>query len=230
MKIAYTGLDLPEGKIRYDDTIFEGLVGKFQPVKVSPYYFEFVSDDWEAADVIVIPEDDVLDLLILDMEKIETRLSNTEDPAEQKVLEKCMAQLEDQKPICDLTLDSTEQTVVKALNPLSRKPVLVLSDTAVDANNVCRDGMEKAGRMFFYTVGKEEVHAWLVEQDTDAVSCAGKIHTDLAHGFIKAEIVSCEDMMAAHSMHDARARNLTRLVDRDHAIPMNTILDIRFSA
>ncbi|MFC1500719.1 DUF933 domain-containing protein, partial [Candidatus Zixiibacteriota bacterium] len=230
MKIAYTGLDLPEGKIKFDDSIFTGLVEKFRPVKVSPYYFEFLPDDYEAADVIVIAEKNILDLLILDMVKIENRLSRTEDPAEQRVLEKCMAQLDDEQPICDLTLDSTEQAVVKALNPLSRIPVLVLSDNTLDANSVCRRGMEKAGRMFFYTVGKEEVHAWLVEKNTDAVTCAGKIHTALAHGFIKAEIVSCEDMMTAHSMQDARTRNLTRLVDRDHVIPTNTILDIRFSA
>ena len=83
--------------------------------------------------------------------------------------------------------------------------------------------------MFFYTVGKDEVHAWLVEKNTDAVTCAGKIHSDLSRGFIKAELLSFEDMMAAHNMQDARARKLTRLVDRDHAIPINSILDIQFN-
>ena len=83
--------------------------------------------------------------------------------------------------------------------------------------------------MFFYTAGKEEVHAWLVEKDTGAATCAGKIHTDLSRGFIKAELVSCEDMMTAHNMQDARSRKLTKLVDRDYVIPMNSILDIRFN-
>ncbi|OGL43941.1 MAG: hypothetical protein A2161_09875 [Candidatus Schekmanbacteria bacterium RBG_13_48_7] len=83
--------------------------------------------------------------------------------------------------------------------------------------------------MFFYTVGKQEVHAWLVQKYTDAVSCAGKIHTDLARGFIKAELLSCEDMMTVHNMHEARTRKLTKLVDRDFIIPMNSILDIRFN-
>jgi ribosome-binding ATPase YchF (GTP1/OBG family) len=94
---------------------------------------------------------------------------------------------------------------------------------------VCRDGMEKAGMMFFYTVGKQEVHAWLVEKEADAVTCAGKIHSDLARGFIKAEIVSCEDMLKAHNLQDARSRELTRLVNHDYVIPMNSILDIRFN-
>jgi hypothetical protein len=89
--------------------------------------------------------------------------------------------------------------------------------------------MEKAGMMFFYTVGKQEVHAWLVEKDTDAVTCAEKIHSDLARGFIKAELVRCEDMMTTHNMQDARSKNLTKLVDRDYVIPTNSILDIRFN-
>ncbi|UCF86971.1 MAG: DUF933 domain-containing protein [Nitrospiraceae bacterium] len=229
MKIAYTRLDLPQGKIKYNDRIFMDLVEKFQPAKVSPYYFEFLPDDYEAADVIVIANEYVLDLLILDMEKIESRLSRTEDPSEKGVLEKCLAQLEDQKPICDLSLDNSERAIVKALRLLSFTPTLVYKNTLPDANIVCRDGMEKAGMMFFYTVGKQEVHAWLVKNDSDAVTCAGTFHSDLARGFIKAELVSCEDIIKTHNMQDARSKKLTRLVDRSYVIPMNSILDIHFN-
>ena len=229
MKIAYTGLKLPQGKVKYNDALFVDLVEKFQPAKVSPYYFEFLQDGYALAEIIAIANESLLDLLIIDMEKIEGRLSRTEDSAEKAVLEKCLAQLEDQKPICDLFLDDAERAIVRALELLSFTPTLVCNDTAPDANVVCRDGMEKAGMMFFYTVGKQEVHAWLVEKGTDAVTCAGKIHSDLARGFIKAEIVDCEDMMAAHNMQDARSRELTKLVDSDYVIPMNSILDIRFN-
>ena len=64
---------------------------------------------------------------------------------------------------------------------------------------------------------------------TEAVECAGKIHSDLARGFIKAEIVSFEDLMKAHSFQDARVKGLTRLVDRDFVIPEKTVLEIRFN-
>ena len=229
MKIAYTGLDLPQGKIKYNDGILVGLVEKFQPAKVSPYYFEFLPDDYEPADIIAIANDDILDLLILDMEKIEGRLSRTEDSSEKAALEKCLAQLEDQRPICDLSMDDAERAIVKGLALLSFTPTLVCEDTSPDADVVCRDGMEKAGMMFFYTVGKQEVHAWLVEKGADAVTCAESIHSDLARGFIKAELVSCADMMTAHNMQDARTKKLTKLVDHDYAIPTNTILDIRFN-
>ena len=229
MKIAYTGLDLPQGKIKFNDEIFVELVKKFQPKKVSPYYFEFFPESYELADVIMINNECLLDLLILDIEKIESRLTRTKDPFEKEVLEKSLVQLDDQKPICDLRWDDTEQAVIKALGLLSLTPTLVYEETSADITLICRDGMKKASMMFFYTVGKQEVRAWLVEKETDAATCAGKIHSDLARGFIKAEIVSYEDIMKVHSMQDARSKELTKLVDHNYVIPANSILEIRFN-
>jgi hypothetical protein len=229
MKIAYAGLDLAEGKIKYDDDVFIRLAEKFQPKKLSPYYFEFIPEGYEAAQAIVIASDHLLNLLILDIEKIETRLARTEDAAERAVLAKCMAHLETQKPICDAPLDERERTIVNALGLLSFKPTVLWTGTVRDVNAMCREVMDKAGMMFFYTAGKEEVHAWLVKKGSDAVTCAGRIHSDLARGFIKAEVVSFDDIMTAHNMQDARAKRLTKLVDRDYIIPRASILEIRFN-
>jgi len=229
MKIANRGLDLPEGKVKYDDRVFLDLATKFKPAKLSPYYFEFLPEDYEAAGAIAIANDHVLDLLILDMDKIEIRLSRAQDSDERAVLGKCLAHLEDQKPICDLALDENERVIVKALGPFSFKPTVIFEDPFPDISEVCRAVMEKAGMMFFYTVGKQEVHAWLVDKGAKAVTCAGKIHSDLARGFIKAELVNYGDMMTAHNMQDARSKGFARLVDGDYAIPENTILEVRFN-
>ncbi len=229
MKIAYKGLDLPEGKVKYDDAIFFDLVQKFQPEKVSPYYFELLPEQYEAGHAIAMAEKDILDVLVLDMEKMEARLSRTQEGKEREVLERGMAHLEEEWPLCDLALDKEEQAMIKALGPLSLKPTLVCNDPLVDPHTLFRAVMDKAGMMFFYTVGKEEVHAWLVNQAADAVTCARRIHSDLARGFIKAEVVSCEHMMGVHNMQDARAKGYTNLVDRDGVIPVNSILDIRFN-
>ena len=229
MKIAYAGLDLTEGKIKYDDDVFVRLAEKFQPKKLSPYYFEFIPDGYEAAQAIVIASDKLLNLLILDIEKIEVRLSRTEDVAERGVLVRCMAHLETQKPLCDAPLDERERTIANALGLLSFKPTVVWTGTVPDVTAVCREVMDKAGMMFFYTAGKEEVHAWLVKKGSDAVTCAGKIHSDLARGFIKAEVVSFDDIMTAHNMQDARTKRLTKLVDGDYIIPRASILEIRFN-
>ena len=229
MKIAYCGLDVPQGKVRYNDQIFMGLVDKFKPAKSSPYYFEFLIDDYEAAHAIAIADNSLLDLLILDMEKIESRLTRVEDAIEMAVLEKCLAHLEDEKLLCDLPMSDSEASIVNAFGLLSRKPTVVFEDISLDATRVCCAIMEQAGVMFFYTVGKQEVHAWLVEKGADAVTCAGQIHSDLARGFIKAELISCNNMLTAHNLQDARSKDLTKLVDRDYIIPENTILDIRFN-
>ena len=61
------------------------------------------------------------------------------------------------------------------------------------------------------------------------LTCAEQIHSDLARGFIKAELISCDDMLASHSLQDARSKDLTKLVDEDCIIPENTILEIRFN-
>ena len=86
MIISYTGIELPEGKVKYHDPILKALVEKDNPKKVSPMFFEFIKEDFPNSFAIVIPESNLLDLLILDMEKIETRLTRTADKKEIKLL------------------------------------------------------------------------------------------------------------------------------------------------
>jgi len=229
MKIAYTGLELPEGKVKYNDAILADLERMFDPDKVTPFYFELLPDDYETAEGIAITNERILDLLILDMEKTEARLSLVDDGNEKAVLEKCLTQLEEEKPVCDLKIDDGEREIINAFGLLSFKPTVVFEDTEVTADLVCEEVMARANVMFFYTAGKKEVHAWFVEKNANAVSCAGKIHTDLARGFIKAEIVSHAELMTAHNFKDAGSKGLTKLVDADFPIPEKTVLDIRFN-
>jgi len=229
MKIAFTGLSLPEGKVKYNDRILADLEGKFKPDKVSPFYFELLPDGYEAAEGIAIATGHILDVLILDIEKIEGRLPVAEDEAEKAVLQKCLSQLEDEKPVCDLELDEAERCIVNAFGLLSYKPLVMFEDEVVTTDAVCELVMEKADVMFFYTAGKKEVRSWFTEKNSDAVTCAGKIHTDLARGFIKAEIVPHEDLMKAHNFKDATSQGLTQLVDKDFPVPEKTVLEIRFN-
>ena len=66
-------------------------------------------------------------------------------------------------------------------------------------------------------------------QDSDIVTCAGKIHSDLARGFIKADIVSYQDFMQVYNMQEARTKGLVKLVDRDYTIRAGDIIEIRFN-
>ena len=229
MKIAYTGLSLPEGKTKYHDPILLALEEQCKPDKVTPYFFECLPDAYEQASAIVMATDSLLDLLILDIEKLENRVENSEDESEKDLLRRCLAHLEGNQPLCDMAMSEDEQPRLVALGPLSLKPTVVVDAVPDDLGELFRAAMEKAGTMFFYTAGKTEVHAWIVDQGTDAVTCASKIHSDLARGFIKAEIVSFDDFQTAHNMQDARSKGLTQLVDKEFVIAPGTILEIRFN-
>lgn len=229
MKIAYSGLDLPEGKFKYDDPVVKQLVEKFDPKKISPYFFNFIADDFEQADAIVVAPDNILDLLIFDMEKIENRIARVSDDNEIAFWKRCVEFMEQEKPLCDMELSESEGSLIKELAPLSFKPVNIVEKFDGNINSLIESTMAKAKVMFFYTAGKPEVHAWFVNVGDDIVTCAGKIHTDLARGFIKAEIVNIKDYDQAHNLNDARSKGLTQLVDRDYIIQPGDIIDIRFN-
>lgn len=229
MKIAYSGMKLTEGKVRFEDPIVRSLADKFSPKKVTPYYFEFIGSDFESAEIIVVSRESVLDLLILDIEKMETRLERSEEEEERAVVAAALAALESEIPVCDMELDEAAAVHMRQIGPLSLKPVLIVDSDSIDVQELIPFAMEKAGMMFFYTAGPQEVHAWLINAGLGAQECAGQIHTDLARGFVKAEIVSVEDMLQCHSMSDARKKGLTSLVDRDFVIPSDTVIEIRFN-
>nr|VFK78108.1 MAG: Protein of unknown function (DUF933) [Candidatus Kentron sp. SD] len=234
MRIAVTGMDCFEGKVKYEDGVVSALADKFLPKKVTPYYFEFMRDSYESADIIVIARERILDLLIQDIEKVETRRDRASDPIERTILDRVLGDLEREIPVCAQPFEKDEESYIRGLSPLSFKPTLVTDIDPDNAKNVLSteiipQAMALAKLMFFYTAGKKEVRAWLVGRGTSARGCAGKIHSDLAQGFVKAEIIPVNDLLECHSMQDARKRNLTRLVDRDFVISENTVLEIRFN-
>jgi hypothetical protein len=231
MKIAFTGLKLPEGSHKYDDPVMRALIEKYDPDKVSPYYFQLLPDAYDEAEAIVISRDTLLDLLILDMEKVETRLTRDPDSEEEALLHKALKHLEQEQPLCDMPADDAESAILVALAPLSLKATVILEkgDDGLDIHEIFRRVLDKSGVQFFYTAGKKEVHAWRVRKHSDAVTCAGKIHSDLARGFVRAEVVAFEDLMTVHSMQDALKQGLAKVVEKDYIVPPNSIIEIRFS-
>lgn len=81
---------------------------------------------------------------------------------------------------------------------------------------------------FFTTTGGREVRAWTVPRGTPAVEAAGKIHSDMERGFIRAEIISYEDLVKAGSFSQVRDKGLLRLEGRDYQIREGDIVHIRF--
>ena len=228
MKIGFTGLELPEGKIKYNDKFLDALSMKDKPKKVSPFYVDFLPDEFDKCDVIVIARGNILDLLIHDIEKIETRMARLLDTDKTALLQRCLYNLEMEVPLCDLQLTDQEISVVATAAPFSLKPVIQVEGNE-DIDDIISWALDRTGHMFFYTSGPTESHAWLVERNSDIVSCAARIHTDLARGFIKGDVVSFEEYMSCHSFNDCKARGLARLTDRDYVVQPREIIEIRFN-
>ncbi len=228
MKICLVGFDLPEGKVKYQDERVITLDQKLSPKKITPFYVEFTKDDFSHADAFLVVKDRIWDLLILDMEKLEARLDRAADAAEKQLLEKCLGYLEQEVPLCDGEFNEAELTLLRTLAPLSLKPTIVAAE-APAVNDAIALVLKKSGIVFFYTADKKEVHAWPVRRDADIVTCAGKIHSDLAKGFIKADIVNYDDFLQVYNMAEARTKGLVKLVDRDYTIHEGDIIEIRFN-
>jgi ribosome-binding ATPase YchF (GTP1/OBG family) len=228
MKIGFTGTDLPEGKIKFRDENLIALEMKDKPKKVSPFFAEFIRDEFIQSDAIVIPKDKILDLLIMDMEKIETRLARLTANDEKALMEKCMDYLEEEIPLCEVEFSDEETGMLKTTAPHSLKPVVTIEGSE-DVNTIISLALEKANYMFFYTSGPTESHAWLVRKGSDIVACAAKIHTDLARGFIKGDVVSFEDYMDCHNFNECKSKGLAKLTDRDYTVQPGEIIEIRFN-
>ena len=227
MKICFLGLDLPEGKVKYQDERVITLDKKYAAKKVTPFYAEFIKDDCQQCDGFIVSREQVLDLLILDMEKLETRRDRTTDDSERPLLSRCLEYLEKEIPLCEVEFTEEELALLRALAPLSLKPT-VIAEAQPEVNDAIARVLHKAGIVFFYTADKKEVHAWPVKENSDIVTCAGKIHSDLARGFIKAEIVSYQDLIGVYNWQEARSKGLVRLVDRDYTIQEGDVIVIRF--
>ncbi len=228
MKIGFSGIDVNEGKIKYEDDKLTALADKFNPNKVTPFYAEFIENEFIQVDAIVLPRNNLLDILISDLDKCESRIKNISDDSEIKLLNKCISKLEEEIPLCDVPFNKDELEKMRSRSMISIKPVVVFDDIP-EVNDIITRALDKAQVVFFYTAGKKEVHAWPVARNSDIVTCAGKIHTDLARGFIRADIVSFDDIMACHSMNDAKAKGLAKVVDKDYIIGDSDVIEIRYN-
>ncbi len=85
------------------------------------------------------------------------------------------------------------------------------------------------GLQSFLTVGEDEVRAWPIRKGTSALHAAGTIHSDLERGFIRAEVVSYEDFMAAGSMAAARDRGILRVEGKEYEVKDGEIMHVRFN-
>ena len=85
------------------------------------------------------------------------------------------------------------------------------------------------GLITFLTVGEDECRAWTVKDGARAPRAAGVIHTDFERGFIKAEVIRVEDLLALGSEHAVREKGLMRMEGKEYVVQDGDVMNFRFN-
>jgi len=101
--------------------------------------------------------------------------------------------------------------------------------TASGLDRVIRASYDLLGYISFFTVGEDECRAWSIPRGTPAQLAAGEIHTDIARGFIRAEVVSYDALIARGSMAACRDHGEVRLEGKDYIVQDGDIINFRFA-
>lgn len=104
---------------------------------------------------------------------------------------------------------------------------LGLEESGLD--KLIRAGYKLLGLMTFFTAGVQEVRAWTIRKGTKAPQAAGKIHTDIERGFIRAEVVSYDDLMNAGSQLAAKEKGQVRLEGKEYVMKDGDVVYFRFN-
>ncbi len=102
-----------------------------------------------------------------------------------------------------------------------------LGITEFGRDRIIRAAYDAVGIITFFTAGEPEVRGWNLERGASAVDAAGKIHTDLAKGFIRAEVTAFDELEQAGSIKEAKARHLQRLEGKEYIVKDGDVIYFR---
>jgi GTP-binding protein YchF len=129
-----------------------------------------------------------------------------------------------------LTLCGKIEMEIAQLSSDEKKPFL--DELGIDepaSNKLIHTCYAILGLISFLTVGEDEVRAWTIKKGLPAQKAAGKVHSDIERGFIRAEVISYEDFISSGSMHAARDKGLLRLEGKTYAVKDGDIINFRFN-
>jgi len=130
-----------------------------------------------------------------------------------------------------LTLCGKIESELTELSPSEAEAFLI--DLGIEEpalNKLIHASYELLGLISFLTVGHDEVRAWTIKRGTTALEAAGKIHSDIEKGFIRAEVISYEDFMSVGGdMQIAKSKGLLRLEGKTYEVKDGDIINFRFS-
>ena len=232
MKIALFGIQqIKTGKHNLKDPRLDQAHELVEADKKTHAQVDVVDDDQLLdADAILATHDSKADLLLKDLEFIETRLSRDPQPSERAVLEKLRSQLENECLMYAAGLSSEQLQTIAAHNFYTNKPVTIASSEELNNSDfLLRRAFTEAGYICFLTVGGKENRAWPIRKGITAWEAAGTIHTDIQKGFIRAEVISFGDFSAAGGETQAKRAGKQRLEQKQYVVQDYDLMNFRFN-
>lgn len=132
--------------------------------------------------------------------------------------------------VCALALPAKIELELAELPP--DEAAAFRADLGLDASAVPRllqACYDLLGLLTFFTVGGDDVRAWMISRGSTALQAAGTIHTDIERGFIRAEVVAFDALMHSGSMAAAKKEGLVRLEGKDYLVADGDVITIRFN-
>jgi GTP-binding protein YchF len=127
-----------------------------------------------------------------------------------------------------LAIDAKLELELAQLEPEERAAFMAdLGVSTLGKDRIIRQAYDAVGIITFFTAGEPEVRGWNLERGSSATVAAGKIHTDLAKGFIRAEVTAFDDLYQAGSVKEAKARHFQRLEGKEYVVKDGDVIYFR---
>jgi len=182
------------------------------------------------ADAILVAEGSRTDLILKDLEFVETRLGRAATEQEKAILNKMKAALEKEQFVSTVGLDPAELQAIAAYGLYTMKPVVVVKkDELENPDEVLARVLGESGYISFFTTGEKETRAWLIKKGITAWEAAGSIHSDIQRGFIRAEIISFNDFIQAGGEAAAKQQGKMRLEPKEYTMQDTDLANFRFN-
>ena len=182
------------------------------------------------ADGILALREAKADLILKDLEFVETRLGRDPQPAERAALERIQAMLEREQFLFNSGLGTEDLQAVAAHSFYTNKPItLAAPEELPNPDALLLRAFAEAGYISFLTVGGKENRAWPIRKGATAWEAAGTIHSDIQKGFIRAEIIGFTDFIEAGGETQAKRAGKQRLELKQYVLKDYDLVNFRFN-
>jgi len=182
------------------------------------------------ADAILVLKENRPDLILEDLEFVETRFSRTEQESEKALLAKIKDTLEKEEFILGKEFNEEENKLLSGYGLLTHKAVIVAERNELeDLSRLLGRCLKEAEYISFFTTGERETRAWLIKKGTTAWEAAGAVHSDIQRGFIRAEVISFADFIQSGGESQAKQAGKLRLEQKDYIMQDGDLVNFRFN-